>query len=194
MADDKEERRGFQVKDRRRFSDSGEARPDVAEETAEPPPRPAAAESAAPGTAPADEPVTFSTFVLGLSTQALLHLGEIPNPMTRALERDLGAAKHVIDILGILQEKTRSNLEPGEESLLDSVLYDLRMRYVELVRGGIGRRQLLLVALHRAMREGLGGREHEHAGLLSRLGFGPDFRFPEWQKADSQPVQDQPCA
>ena len=137
MADDKEERRGFQVRDRRRFSDSGEARPDVAEETAEPPPRPAAAESAAPGAAPADEPVTFSTFVLGLSTQALLHLGEIQNPMTRALERDLGAAKHVIDILGILQEKTRSNLEPGEESLLDSVLYDLRMRYVELVRGGM---------------------------------------------------------
>ena len=137
MADDKEERRGFQVRDRRRFSDSGEARPDVAEETAEPPPRPAAAESAAPGAAPADEPVTFSTFVLGLSTQALLHLGEIPNPMTHALERDLGAAKHVIDILGILQEKTRSNLEPGEESLLDAVLYDLRMRYVELVRGGM---------------------------------------------------------
>ena len=137
MADDKEERRGFQVRDRRRFSDSGEARPDVAEETPEPPPRPAAAESAAPGAAPADEPVTFSTFVLGLSTQALLHLGEIPNPMTRALERDLGAAKHVIDILGILQEKTRSNLEPGEESLLDAVLYDLRMRYVELVRGGM---------------------------------------------------------
>ncbi len=136
MADDKEERRGFQVKDRRRFSDSGEARPDVAEETAEPPPRPTA-ESAAPGAAPADEPVTFSTFVLGLSTQALLHLGEIPNPMTRALEPDLGAAKHVIDILGILQEKTRSNLEPGEASLLDSVLYDLRMRYVELVRGGM---------------------------------------------------------
>ncbi|TMB47089.1 MAG: DUF1844 domain-containing protein [Deltaproteobacteria bacterium] len=137
MADDKEERRGFQVRDRRRFSESGEARPDVAEETPEPPPRPAAAESAAPGAAPADEPVTFSTFVLGLSTQALLHLGEIPNPMTHALERDLGAAKHVIDILGILQEKTRSNLEPGEESLLDSVLYDLRMRYVELVRGGM---------------------------------------------------------
>jgi len=137
MADDKEERRGFQVRDRRRFSDSGETRPDVAEETPEPPPRPAAAESAAPGAAPVEEPVTFSTFVLGLSTQALLHLGEIPNPMTHALERDLGAAKHVIDILGILQEKTRSNLEPGEESLLDSVLYDLRMRYVELVRGGM---------------------------------------------------------
>ena len=134
MADDKEERRGFQVRDRRRFSDTGEAR-DVAEEAAvPPPPEPAAA---APAAEPADEPVTFSTFVLGLSTQALLHLGEIPNPVTQALERDLGAAKQVIDILGILREKTRRNLEAGEESLLDSVLYDLRMRYVELARGGM---------------------------------------------------------
>jgi len=134
MADDKEERRGFQVRDRRRFSDTGEAR-DVSEEAAvPPPPEPAAA---APAAEPADEPVTFSTFVLGLSTQALLHLGEIPNPVTQALERDLGAAKQVIDILGILREKTRRNLEAGEESLLDSVLYDLRMRYVELARGGM---------------------------------------------------------
>jgi hypothetical protein len=137
MAEDKEERRGFQVKDRRRFSESGEARADVADEAPAPPPAPEPAPGAATGAEPGDEPVTFSTFVLGLSTQVLLHLGEIPNPVTHALERDLGAAKHVIDILGILREKTRNNLEPGEESLLDSVLYDLRMRYVELVRGGV---------------------------------------------------------
>ena len=74
-------------------------------------------------------------FVLGLSTQALLHLGEIPNPVSKAIERDLVAAKQVIDILGILREKTRNNLESAEESLLDSMLYDLRMRYVQLVRG-----------------------------------------------------------
>jgi hypothetical protein len=133
MAEDNEERRGFQVKDRRRFSESGEARAEAADEA----PAPGATPAAPAAAEPADEPVTFSTFVLGLSTQVLLHLGEIPNPMTHALERDLGAAKHVIDILGILREKTRNNLEPGEESLLDSVLYDLRMRYVELVRGGV---------------------------------------------------------
>ncbi len=136
MAEDKEERRAFQVKDRRRFSESGEARSDVPEETPAPSPEPAPDHRAEPPLERSDEPVNFSTFVLGLSTQALLHLGEIPNPITNVLERDLGAAKHVIDILGILQEKTRNNLEPGEESLLESVLYDLRMRYVELVRGG----------------------------------------------------------
>jgi hypothetical protein len=136
MAEDKEERRGFQVKDRRRFSETGEARADTPEEPrASSPPPPDPADTARPPELP-DEPVTFSTFVLGLSTQALLHLGEIPNPLTKGLEPDLAAAKQVIDILGILLQKTRSNLEPGEESLLDSVLYDLRMRYVELVRRG----------------------------------------------------------
>jgi hypothetical protein len=142
MKDDNEAPRGFRVTDRRRFSETGETRPD-AEAASEP------AES--PRTAPApplsadtsellqadDEPVTFSTFVLGLSTQALLHLGEIPNPVNGAIERDLVAAKQVIDILGILAEKTRNNLETGEKALLDSILYDLRMRYVELVQHGM---------------------------------------------------------
>jgi hypothetical protein len=139
MAEENEERRGFHVKDRRRFDESGEARPEAPEEkptSAGPPSGAAAGESAPPRAERAEEPVSFSTFLLGLSTQALLHLGEIPNPITETVERDLGAAKHVIDILGILRDKTRGNLDPSEESLLDSVLYDLRMRYVELTRRG----------------------------------------------------------
>ena len=137
MDQDDEQRRGFQVKDRRRFSETGEARPSAAEEPAPAPEAGPQATASPPREQPApDEPVTFSTFVLGLSTQALLHLGEIPNPVSRAIERDLVAAKQVIDILGILREKTRNNLESAEESLLDSMLYDLRMRYVQLVRGG----------------------------------------------------------
>jgi hypothetical protein len=141
MAEHDEARRGFQVKDRRRFSESGEARPDVPEPG--PPPSPEVGPATAPppprtGERPGGAAtVTFSTFVLGLSTQALLHLGEIPDPVTHAVARDLDAAKQVIDILGILREKTRNNLEPGEDSLLESVLYDLRMRFVELARGGV---------------------------------------------------------
>ena len=136
MDEDKEERRGFRVTDRRRFSDTGETRPQAATEPAEPAP-PSAPEQAAVSQALEDEAVTFSTFVLGLSTQVLLHLGEIPNPVTGAVERDLQAAKQVIDILGILAEKTRNNLEAGEHALLESILYDLRMRYVELVQRGV---------------------------------------------------------
>ena len=139
MDQDSEDRRGFRVKDRRRFADSGEVRADAPEE-------PASAPAASPGEPPGpahpapDEPVTFSTFVLGLSTQVLLHLGEIPSPLTHKIETDLGAAKQVIDILGMLGEKTRNNLEVGEQSLLESILYDLRMRYVELVGKGMKER------------------------------------------------------
>jgi hypothetical protein len=137
MDDTEGERRGFRVKDRRRFSETGEARTEAPEEgPPERSPEPPRAEAAPGGGAAPEALVTFSTFVLGLSTQALLHLGEIPDPVTHAVARDLEAAKQVIDILGILREKTRNNLEPGEETLLDSVLYDLRMRYVELVRRG----------------------------------------------------------
>jgi len=142
MEEDKESSRGFRVTDRRRFTEDSEAQEGTHESeeagAAAPEPEPGAA--ASPGQGPAggpspDEPVSFSTFLLGLSTQALLHLGDIESPLSGKVERDLGAARHVIDILGILQAKTKNNLEQAEERLLEAVLYDLRMRYVELVRG-----------------------------------------------------------
>jgi Domain of unknown function (DUF1844) len=134
MDEKKDEGRAFRVTDRRRFSESGEVREDAPPEERRDVPVAGEAEREGPAHHDPQEPVTFSTFLLGLSTQVLLHLGEIPNPVTSAVEPDLEAAKQVIDILGMLRDKTRNNLEPGEESLLDSVLYDLRMRYVELVR------------------------------------------------------------
>jgi len=79
--------------------------------------------------------VTFSTFVMGLTTQALMHLGEIADPVEQQVGRDLPAAKQMIDLLGILSDKTRGNLDAAEEQLLKSMLYDLRMRYVEAARG-----------------------------------------------------------
>src|SRR5262245_24138691 len=141
MEEDKDSSRGFRVTDRRRFADDGEAHPsEAAEATSAPESESAADAGSAPETGPTvgpapEEPVSFSTFVLGLSTQALLHLGDIESPVSGQVERDLGAARHVIDILGILQAKTKNNLEQAEERLLEAVLYDLRMRYVELVRG-----------------------------------------------------------
>ena len=143
MEEDKDSSRGFRVTDRRRFTEDSEAHEEThandESEPAAPGPAPAApdvpgAEPGAGGPSP-DEPVSFSTFILGLSTQALLHLGDIESPVSGQVERDLGAARHVIDILGILQAKTTNNLEQAEERLLEAVLYDLRMRYVELVRG-----------------------------------------------------------
>ena len=88
----------------------------------------------AAGERPYPPEITLSTFILSLSTQVLLHLGEIPGPAGEKPERDMLAAKQVIDILGLLREKTKGNLDEDEAALLDNVLYDLRMRYVELSR------------------------------------------------------------
>ncbi|MBI3768290.1 MAG: DUF1844 domain-containing protein [Deltaproteobacteria bacterium] len=78
--------------------------------------------------------MSFSSFVMGLTTQALMHLGEIPDPVNQDVTHDLPAAKQMIDLLGILRDKTKGNLDVAEEQLLGEVLYDLRMRYVEMAR------------------------------------------------------------
>jgi len=154
-----EHERGFTVSDRRRFSseadEPGEA-PEAsrdAERISHPESRRAARHldvGAAPGTGEArsersDEglaslpEMTLSTFIMSMSTQVLVLLGEIPNPVDNAVRRDMVAAKQVIDILGMLKEKTRGNLESSEEILFENVLYDLRMRYVELAKSDVGR-------------------------------------------------------
>ena len=79
--------------------------------------------------------MSFSTFVLGLSTQALLHLGEIEDPIDRRLERDLAAAKHVIDILGILRDKTRTTSSRPRSACSTPSSTTSACKYVELVRG-----------------------------------------------------------
>lgn len=75
--------------------------------------------------------IDFATFVLSLSHSALMHLGEAPDPDTNQVATNLPLAKQNIDILGLLEEKTKGNLTGDEERLLAQVLFDLRMRYVE---------------------------------------------------------------
>jgi hypothetical protein len=77
---------------------------------------------------------TLSTLVLSLSTQALMHLGEIPDVASGQAQRDLPAARSIIDLLAVLQRKTEGNLEAEEAALLDRILYDLRMRFVAISR------------------------------------------------------------
>jgi hypothetical protein len=77
--------------------------------------------------------IDFATFVLSLSHSARVHLGDAPQP-DGTTERDLALARQSIDILVLLQEKTRGNLSGAEERLLNQVLYDLRVRFVEVSR------------------------------------------------------------
>ncbi len=75
--------------------------------------------------------VDFKSFVSSLSMQAMMCLGEVPHPANGTLAVDLEQAKNLIDILGMLHEKTRGNLKPDEESMLSGLLYELRMKFVE---------------------------------------------------------------
>jgi len=75
--------------------------------------------------------IDFATFILSLSHSALLHLGEAPHPEDDAHRVSLPLAKQTIDLLGLLEEKTKGNLTGEEERLITQILFDLRMRYVE---------------------------------------------------------------
>ena len=77
-------------------------------------------------------PVSFTLLVISLATQVRVFLGDIENPSSGEKHLDPELAKHNIDLLGMLEEKTQGNLSEQEKKLLDSVLYELRMRYVQL--------------------------------------------------------------
>jgi len=79
-------------------------------------------------------PVNFSTFIVSLSSSALMHLGEIPDPSTGEYKKNLILAKQTIDILEMLKEKTKGNLDAEEEGLLNNILFDLRIKYVKQVK------------------------------------------------------------
>jgi hypothetical protein len=89
-------------------------------------------EGEAPAPAGKLPPIDFGTLVLSISTSALVQLGEAPSPDSgEPIEPDLALARQTIEILEMLQVKTRGNLEPEEERLLEGVLHDLHMRFVE---------------------------------------------------------------
>jgi hypothetical protein len=127
------EEQGFTVKDRRHFSEEGE--PKVEEQQAAPEtqakPEP---ETQAAGERQAPQhhlpPVDFSAFVLSLAHAAMMHLGYIPDPQTGESAPDLELARHTIDTIGMLKDKTAGNLTQDEARLVESALSELRMAFV----------------------------------------------------------------
>jgi hypothetical protein len=76
--------------------------------------------------------ISFTQFVLSLGTTAAVHFGDLPDPVNgHKGETNLVAAAQMIDLIAMLQDKTRGNLDPAEAKLLDDLLYDLRMRFVQ---------------------------------------------------------------
>jgi hypothetical protein len=136
---DEEKEKGFTIRDKRLFAEEEtEDRREEAGETkrpAETSPTEQAQEqtrkeSEGPEEAPLPE-INFSNFIFSLSTSALIQLGEIPDPVNNQPSKNLAMAKQTIDMLGMLQEKTKGNLTDDEENLIENILYDLRMRFVK---------------------------------------------------------------
>ena len=82
----------------------------------------------------AQDPASFVNFLSMLATNAATALGAVPNPATGKRMLDLDTGKYWLDVLGMIKEKTSNNLHPQEARLLDGLLGDLRMQYVQLVR------------------------------------------------------------
>jgi hypothetical protein len=136
MADEKNEPAGFKVVDRRSFTAEGASREEIPAEVkkgeAPPPKVPKDSERRAVETPEEELPSGFETLVSYLSTTAMFQLGLIAGPGGERIPPDMPNAHRTIDLLAVLQEKTRGNLTETETRLLDDVLYELRMTFVEL--------------------------------------------------------------
>ena len=129
------EDKGFTVRDRRSFDEEGDLKAEKeTKEAVEPEPKPEEEkkQTETPKNQPLPE-VNFNSLIFSLSSSALLHIGEIADPQTGEKRVDLPMAKHSIDIISMLMDKTKGNLDNEEQKFIDSILTDLRLRYVKAV-------------------------------------------------------------
>lgn len=124
------EEKGFVFKDRRKiFSESEQEAEQKKSTPQEEPIEQKDEQKESPPHPPLPE-VNFSTLIVSLSTEILFHLGELPHPVSGEQKKDLPLAKHAIDTLAMLKEKTQGNLTEDEQKLIEGMLYDLRMAYI----------------------------------------------------------------
>jgi hypothetical protein len=153
--DDSQEEVTFKVADRRKFNPDGSLKEGVTIEPEPPKEESKPVESVAAEAAPvsgdgpgevqdvtdeddeipgADDPASFVNFLSTLATNAAASLGAVPHPATGKRTLDLDTGKYWLDVLGMLRDKTKGNLHKEESRLLEGLLADLRMQYVQLVR------------------------------------------------------------
>ena len=130
-----EEEKGFVIKDKRTFDEKGEVKDEV--------PRQEAGtkgeidekeqkEQNKTETPPFPE-VSFTSLIFSLSSSAFFHLGEVADPETGERKKDLPLAKNAIDTINLLNEKTKGNLTEDEQKFIDTILSDLKWRYIKAV-------------------------------------------------------------
>lgn len=133
------EGKGFTIKDRRSFDEEGSLKEESPQETKpedhgqKPEDKKEEQKASDSESQPLPE-VNFNSLIFSLSSSALLHLGDIVDPQTGEKREDLPMAKHSIDIISMLKDKTKGNLDNEEQKFIDSILTDLRLRYVKAVK------------------------------------------------------------
>ena len=156
--EDNQEEVTFKVTDRRKFNPDGSVKEGVVLNKGEPkphapPPPEEASVTVATAETPeseggisgdegedvddipgAEDPASFVNFLSTIATNAAAALGAVPHPATGKRSLDLDSGKYWLDVLGMFKEKTKGNLHPKEERLLDGIIADLRMQYVTVVR------------------------------------------------------------
>ena len=128
------EEKGFVIKDKRVLDEEGELKEEKPEDEIKK--EETRKEDAKPDDAqkmPLPE-VNFNSLIFSLSSSAFLHIGEIADPQSGEKKKDLPMAKHSIDIIAMLKEKTKGNLTEEEEQFIDNILTDLRFRYVKAMK------------------------------------------------------------
>ncbi len=132
-----EEEQGFIVRDKRGRTETTESEPSPAPtpETSPDSSLDPSFSAQSPQSEEAGPPVTFSSFVFSLGTSALMLMGESLDPQQPSMPVNLPQSKEIVDILSMLETKTKGNLSPDEASVIGDMLYTLRMKYVERTSG-----------------------------------------------------------
>ena len=129
-----EEEKGFIIKDKRSLDEEGTLKEERGkEEVPKKEEKREKPEEAEARRTPLPE-VNFNSLIFSLSSSALLHLGEIADPHSGEKTKDLGLAKHTIDTIAMLKEKTAGNLDEEEAKFIEAILTDLRWRYVNAAK------------------------------------------------------------
>jgi hypothetical protein len=132
MAEEKKDS-GFVIKDKRIFAEGNDAneKESSSRPAGEKPEFQGKVSDQSPDDSSDYPPINFTNFILSLSTSALFHFGDYPDPASGKTQKNLSAAKQTIDLLDMLNEKTKGNLNEQENNLIQGVLYELKMRYVK---------------------------------------------------------------
>jgi hypothetical protein len=125
MDDQDKKVQGLKVADKRRFDSDGEEKSQVLEPASQ-----VVANEETVETPPEETPINFGSFIMSLATQTLMQLGAMKPPPGLDIKVDREAARQTIDILAMLQQKTKGNLDPSEAGMLEEMLHSLRMAYV----------------------------------------------------------------